>query len=80
MVLASGGERTFPLRKSAAQPCAWLAVRGRVVAPEVFVDSRAQPLIRCGFLYLLKQHAANAGRMPQLGHASRPACSRIHAQ
>ena len=61
-------ERTLPLWKTTAAALrAWLAVRGRVAAPEVFVNARGEPLSRWGFAYLLKQHAATAARA-----ASRP--------
>ena len=56
-------ERTLPLWKTTAAALrAWLAVRGRVAAPEVFVNARGEPLSRWGFAYLLKQHAATAAR------------------
>jgi site-specific recombinase XerD len=56
-------ERTLPLWKSTAAALrAWLAVRGRVAAPEVFVNTRGGPMSRWGFAYLLKQHAATAAR------------------
>jgi hypothetical protein len=38
-------ERTLPLWKTAASALrAWLAVRGRVAAPEVFVNAHREPL------------------------------------
>src|SRR5208282_89987 len=56
-------ERTLPLWKTTAAALrAWLAVRGRVAAPEVFVNARGEPMSRWGFAYLLKQHAATADR------------------
>ena len=56
-------ERTLPLWKTTAAALrAWLAVRGRIVASEVFVNARGEPLSRWGFAYLLKQHAATAAR------------------
>ncbi|WP_347337026.1 tyrosine-type recombinase/integrase [Bradyrhizobium retamae] len=56
-------ERALPLWKTTAAALrAWLAVRGRVAAPEVFVNARGEPLSRWGFAYLLKQHAATAAR------------------
>jgi integrase/recombinase XerD len=56
-------ERTLPLWKpTAAALRAWLAIRGKVVAPEVFVNDRREPLTRWGFAYLLKQHVATATR------------------
>src|SRR5277367_6713905 len=54
-------ERTLPLWKSTVAALrAWLAVRGRIATPEVFVNARGEPLSRWGFAYLLKQHAATA--------------------
>ena len=54
-------ERTLPLWKpTAAALRAWLAVRGRVAAPEVFINVRGEPLSRWGFAYLLRQHATTA--------------------
>ncbi len=56
-------ERTLPLWKTTAKALrAWLAIRGRVAAPEVFINARGVPLSRWGFAYLLKQHAAKAAR------------------
>ena len=56
-------ERVLPLWKSTATALrAWLAVRGSVPTPEVFVSARGEPLSRWGFAYLLKQHAATAAR------------------
>src|SRR5258708_3525130 len=56
-------ERMLPLWKTTAAALrAWLAVRGRIAAPEVFVNARGEPLSRWGFAYLLKQHAATAAR------------------
>ena len=56
-------ERTLPLWKpTAAALRAWLAIRGQVATPEVFVNARGEPLSRWGFAYLLKQHVATAAR------------------
>jgi integrase/recombinase XerD len=56
-------ERTLPLWKTTVAALrAWLAVRRRVAAPEVFVNDRGEPLTRWGFAYLLKQHVATAAR------------------
>ena len=50
-------ERCLPLWKvTAAALRAWLAVRGTVPAPEVFVSARGQPLTRSGFEYILAKH------------------------
>jgi site-specific recombinase XerD len=61
-------ERALPLWKTTAAALrAWLAARGVVAVPEVFVNVRGQPLSRWGFAYLLKQHAeAAAQQCPQL--------------
>ena len=77
-------ERTLPLWKTTAAALrAWLAVRGRVAAPEVFVNARGEPLSRWGFAYLLKQHAATAARThipASTRNASRPTYSGTHAR
>lgn len=42
-------ERTLPLWKPAAAALrAWLAIRGQVATPEVFVNARGEPLSRWG--------------------------------
>src|SRR5467141_821490 len=60
-------ERALPLWKTTATALrAWLAARGVVAVPEVFVNVRGKPLSRWGFAYLLKQHAEAASqRCPQ---------------
>jgi integrase/recombinase XerD len=81
-------ERTLPLWKTTAAALrAWLAVRGQVAAPEVFVNARGEPLSRWGFAYLLKQHAATAARQqPGLNkkrispHVLRHTCAMIILQ
>lgn len=81
-------ERTLPLWKTTSAALrAWLAVRGRVPAPEVFVNARGQPMSRWGFAYLLKQHAATAaGAHPGLNkkrispHVLRHTCAMIILQ
>jgi len=56
-------ERMLPLWKTTATALrAWLAVRGTVAGPEVFVSTRGEPLSRWGFAYLLKQHVATAAQ------------------
>jgi integrase len=61
-------ERALPLWKTTATALrAWMATRGVVAVPEVFVSARGKPLSRWGFAYLLKRHAEAAGqRCPQL--------------
>ena len=81
-------ERTLPLWKTTAAALrAWLAIRGQVAAPEVFVNARKEPLSRWGFAYLLKQHAATAARLhPGLSkkrispHVLRHTCAMIILQ
>jgi integrase/recombinase XerD len=81
-------ERTLPLwRTTATALRAWLAVRGPIAAPEVFVNARGEPLSRWGFAYLLKQHAATAARQqPGLAkkrvspHVLRHTCAMIILQ
>jgi len=59
-------ERVLPLWKPAATALrAWLAIRGKIATPEVFVSGRGEALSRWGFAYLLKQHAAVAARQQQ---------------
>ena len=56
-------ERALPLWKTTATALrAWLAVRGHVPAPEVFVNARGQPLSRWGVAYVLKRHGTTARR------------------
>jgi site-specific recombinase XerD len=81
-------ERALPLWKPAATALrAWLAIRGKVATPEVFVSARGEPLSRWGFAYLLKQHAAAAARQqPRLAtkrvspHVLRHTCAMIILQ
>lgn len=81
-------ERTLPLWKTTAAALrAWLAVRGRPVTPELFVNARGEPLSRWGFAYLLKQHVATAARQqPGLAkkrvspHVLRHTCAMIILQ
>src|SRR5712692_1190645 len=56
-------ERALPLWKTTATALrAWLAVRGPIPTPEVFVNDRGKPLSRWGFAYVLKQHAETAAQ------------------
>ena len=81
-------ERTLPLWKTTVAALrAWLAVRGQVAAPEVFINALGEPLSRWGFAYLLKQHAATAARQqPGLNkkrispHVLRHTCAMIILQ
>src|SRR6202035_5440172 len=81
-------ERTLPLWKTTASALrTWLAVRGKVAVPEVFVNARGEPLSRWGFAYLLKQHATAAALLhPGLSkkrispHVLRHTCAMIILQ
>jgi integrase/recombinase XerD len=56
-------ERVLPLWKTTASALrAWLAIRGTVAAPEVFISHRGEPLSRWGFAYVLKQHVETASQ------------------
>lgn len=56
-------ERALPLWKTTAAGLrAWLAVRGEVASPELFVNARGEPLSRWGVAYVLRHHAAAASR------------------
>ena len=61
-------ERCLPLWKETTSALrAWLAVRGAVLAPELFVNARGLPMTRSGFEYILGKHAkAGANRCPSL--------------
>ena len=39
---------------------AWLAIRGTVAVPEVFVNARGESMTRWGFAYVLKRHVETA--------------------
>lgn len=54
-------ERCLPLwKQTVAALRAWLAVRGSVAAPELFVSKRREPLTRAGFEYILEKHVKTA--------------------
>ena len=54
-------ERALPLWKQAAVDLrAWLAVRGDLPTPELFVNARGQAMTRAGFAFVLAQHAQSA--------------------
>ncbi len=61
-------ERCLPLWKETASALrAWLAVRGAVSAPELFVNARGIAMTRSGFEYILRKHAKRAAvRRPSL--------------
>ena len=61
-------ERCLPLWKETASALrAWLVVRGKVLAPELFLNARGEPMTRSGFEYILRKHAKTAAaRCPSL--------------
>jgi site-specific recombinase XerD len=81
-------ERVLPLWKpTAAALRAWLAIREKTSAPEVFVNARGQPMSRWGFAYVLKQHVKAAQQQcPELRtkrispHVLRHTCAMIVLQ
>lgn len=81
-------ERTLPLWKETATALrAWLAVRGTVAAPELFVNARGHAMTRWGFAYVLQRHAKTASRKcPSLSskqlspHVLRHTCAMVVLQ
>ncbi len=66
-------ERALPLWKTTASALrAWLAVRGTIPAPELFVNARGQPFSRWGVAYLLRRHAETASRKCSSLHSKPP--------
>jgi len=63
-----GRERCLPLwRQTASALRAWLAVRGTVLVPELFLNARGLPMTRSGFEYILRKHVRIASnRCPSL--------------
>ncbi len=61
-------QRSLPLWKETASALrAWLAVRGTVLVPELFVNARSEPMTRSGFEYILSKHTHTAAtRCPSL--------------
>ena len=56
-------ERLLPLWKQAASDLrAWLTVRGRPVAIELFLNAHGEPMTRSGFEYVLKKHVEVAAK------------------
>src|SRR6202051_5087059 len=64
-------ERALPLWKTTAAALrAWLAIRGPVASPELFVNARGQPFSRWGVAYILRCHTETADRK----------CSTLHGK
>jgi len=56
-------ERALPLWKTTAAALrAWLAIRGLVTSPELFVNARGEPFSRWGVAYVLRRHTETAAR------------------
>jgi site-specific recombinase XerD len=56
-------ERALPLWKTTAAALrAWLAIRGPVTSPELFVNARDQPFSRWGVAYVLRRHTQTAAQ------------------
>lgn len=56
-------ERSLPLWKETASDIrAWLAIRGNLPTPELFVNARGEPMTRMGFAYLLDRHVIAAAK------------------
>jgi site-specific recombinase XerD len=54
-------ERSLPLwKQTAADIRAWLAVRGDVLSPELFVNARGEAMTRVGFTYVLNKYVEKA--------------------
>jgi integrase/recombinase XerD len=76
-------ERCLPLWKTTTAALrAWLAVRGTVPVPELFVSARGESLTRSGFEYILRKHVRTAKQhCPSLAtkrvfpHALRHTCA-----
>lgn len=76
-------ERCLPLwKQTTAALRAWLAVRGTVAVPEIFVNARREPMTRAGFEYILEKHVRTATqRCPSLAtkrvspHVLRHSCA-----
>ena len=54
-------QRSLPMWKVTVTAIrAWLAVRGTVLTPELFLNARGQPMTRSGFEYILSKHVQSA--------------------
>jgi integrase/recombinase XerD len=81
-------ERALPLWKTTATALrAWLAVRGTVAAPELFVNARGERMSRWGFAHVLRRHKRTAGgKCPSLlkkrlsPHVLRHTCAMVVLQ
>ena len=62
MVKAAVNEHCHFGKTTAAALRAWLAIRGPIAAPELFVNARGAPMSRWGFAYVLQHHAQTASK------------------
>lgn len=63
--------RALPLWQQTAEDVrAWLAVRGAVAVPELFVSAQGRAMTRMGFTYLLRKYVQRAA----------PACPSLHGK
>ena len=80
--------RRLPLWREATRALrAWLAVRGTVPTPEVFLNTRGEALTTSGFSYIVKKHACVATQQCQslskkdvAPHVLRHTCAMISLQ
>lgn len=61
-------QRCLPLWKETASAVrSWLAVRGKILTPELFLNARGEQMTRSGFEYILRKHVKTAAnRCPSL--------------
>src|ERR1700688_2077628 len=65
-------ERALPLWKTTAVALrAWLAIRGPIASPELFVNARGEPFSRWGVAYVLQRHVKTANRRCSTLHGKR---------
>lgn len=56
-------QRCLPLWKETASAVrAWLAVRGKNLTPELFLNARGEQMTRAGFEYILRKHVKTAAK------------------
>jgi len=56
-------QRLLPLCKESASALrAWLAVRGQILVPEIFLNARGHQMTRSGFEYILRKHVKTASK------------------
>src|ERR1700712_5152384 len=63
-------DRCLPLWKETTSALrAWIAVRGAVQVPELFLNAHGEPMTRSGFEYILHKHVRTAAsRCPSLAN------------